>query len=99
MVIVGYAPQDDGTLEIKGKMTDKDGKEYDMKGKMTTEKKGDTTINQVDWSRTPKADKADEEQVIFQVVEEMPSFPGGMNECMMFLAKNMKYPWPPNKPR
>ena len=92
MVVVGYAPQDDGTLEIKGKMTDKDGKEYDMKGKMTTEKKGDTTINQVDWSRTPKADKADEEQVIFQVVEEMPSFPGGMGECMKFLARNMKYP-------
>ena len=22
----------------------------------------------------------------------MPSFPGGMNECMKFLAKNMKYP-------
>ena len=92
MVVVGYAPQDDGTLEIKGKMTDKDGKEYDMKGKMTTEKKGDTTINQVDWSRTPKADKADEEQVIFQVVEEMPDFPGGMKECMKFLARNMKYP-------
>ena len=92
MVVIGYAPQDDGTLEIKGKMTDKDGKEYDMKGKMTTEKKGDTTINQVDWSRTPKADKADEEQVIFQVVEEMPDFPGGMKECMKFLARNMKYP-------
>lgn len=92
MVVVGYAPQDDGTLEIKGKMTDKDGKEYDMKGKMTTEKKGNTTINQVDWSRTPKADKADEEQVIFQVVEEMPDFPGGMKECMKFLARNMKYP-------
>ena len=92
VMVVGYAPQDDGTLEIKGKMTDKDGKEYDMKGKMTTEKKGDTTINQVDWSRTPKADKADEEQVIFQVVEEMPNFPGGMNECMKFLARNIKYP-------
>ena len=92
MVVIGYAPQDDGTLEIKGKMTDKDGKEYDMKGKMTTEKKGNTTINQVDWSRTPKADKADEEQVIFQVVEEMPSFPGGMSECMKFLARNIKYP-------
>ena len=38
------------------------------------------------------APKADEEQVIFQVVEEMPSFPGGMAECMKFLARNMKYP-------
>ena len=30
--------------------------------------------------------------VTFQVVEEMPEFPGGMQECMMFLAKNIKYP-------
>ena len=36
--------------------------------------------------------REDEEQVIFQVVEEMPSFPGGMRECMMFLGRNIKYP-------
>lgn len=33
-----------------------------------------------------------EEQQIFQVVEEMPEFQGGMAECMKFLAKNIKYP-------
>ena len=33
-----------------------------------------------------------EEQQIFQVVEEMPEFPGGMSECMKFLSKNIKYP-------
>lgn len=33
-----------------------------------------------------------EEQQIFQVVEEMPEFPGGMAECMKFLAKDIKYP-------
>ncbi len=33
-----------------------------------------------------------EEQQIFQVVEEMPEFPGGMGECLKFLAKNIKYP-------
>ncbi len=33
-----------------------------------------------------------EEQQIFQVVEEMPEFPGGMTECMKWLNKNMKYP-------
>lgn len=33
-----------------------------------------------------------EEQQIFQVVEEMPEYPGGMAECMKFLAKNIKYP-------
>ena len=29
-----------------------------------------------------------EEQQIFQVVEEMPEFPGGMAECLKFLGKN-----------
>ena len=33
-----------------------------------------------------------EEQEIFQVVEEMPEYPGGMQECMKFLSKNIKYP-------
>ena len=33
-----------------------------------------------------------EEQQIFQVVEEMPEFPGGMAECMKWLSKNIKYP-------
>lgn len=33
-----------------------------------------------------------EEEQIFQVVEEMPSFPGGDAECMRFLSKNIKYP-------
>ena len=33
-----------------------------------------------------------DEQEIFTVVEEMPSFPGGMGECMTFLSKNINYP-------
>ena len=33
-----------------------------------------------------------DEQQIFTVVEEMPSFPGGMAECMKFLGKNINYP-------
>ena len=33
-----------------------------------------------------------EEQQIFQVVEEMPEFPGGMAECLKFIGKNIKYP-------
>ena len=32
------------------------------------------------------------EQAIFTVVEEMPEFPGGMAECLKFLARNIKYP-------
>lgn len=34
----------------------------------------------------------DKEELVFQVVEEMPSYPGGMNECLKFLASNIKYP-------
>ena len=33
-----------------------------------------------------------EENVIFQVVENMPEFPGGMGALMQFLGKNIKYP-------
>ena len=33
-----------------------------------------------------------QEKVIFQVVEQMPEFPGGMQKAMEFLAKNIKYP-------
>ena len=40
----------------------------------------------------PKVKETPQEKVIFQVVEEMPEFPGGMAEAMKFLAKNMKYP-------
>ena len=33
-----------------------------------------------------------DEQEIFQVVEEMPQFPGGTNECNKWLSKTLKYP-------
>lgn len=33
-----------------------------------------------------------EEQVIFDVVENMPEFPGGMAALMQYLGKNIKYP-------
>ena len=39
----------------------------------------------------PKGE-APQEEVVFQVVEQMPEFPGGMAECMKFLAHNIKYP-------
>ena len=35
---------------------------------------------------------ADIPEELFQVVEEMPEFPGGMLECMKFMGKNIKYP-------
>ncbi len=39
-----------------------------------------------------KASKTSDNGDIFVVVEDMPSYPGGMQECMRFLAQNMKYP-------
>ncbi len=33
-----------------------------------------------------------QEEEIFQVVEKMPEFPGGMQELMKWLGKNIKYP-------
>ena len=32
------------------------------------------------------------EEQVFQVVEQMPEFPGGMGECMKWLQANIKYP-------
>ena len=31
-------------------------------------------------------------QKVYEIVEEMPQFPGGMRACMEFLANNVKYP-------
>ena len=38
------------------------------------------------------APKTEEQGEIFQVVEEQPMFPGGMEEMMKFLQQNIKYP-------
>ena len=51
------------------------------------DKKVKYTEVKVDETETPQ-----KEEVIFQVVEQMPEFPGGMGEAMKFLAKNIKYP-------
>lgn len=37
-------------------------------------------------------EEPEKEEEIFQVVENMPEFPGGMAELMKFLQKNIKYP-------
>lgn len=34
----------------------------------------------------------EEDNKVFDVVEQMPSYPGGMGELMAFLSKNIKYP-------
>ena len=33
-----------------------------------------------------------EEPEVFTIVEEMPEFPGGQDELLMFLTKNIRYP-------
>ncbi|MCF6171582.1 MAG: energy transducer TonB [Bacteroidales bacterium] len=40
----------------------------------------------------PMEDEEIGEEVIFQVVENQPEFPGGMSELYVFLQKNVKYP-------
>ena len=42
-------------------------------------------------SDTTKKKKTAEDPV-FMVVEEMPEYPGGLNACMQFIARNIKYP-------
>lgn len=91
MVVVAMAPNEDGTTTIKAQMKDKNGEKSYLEGKMASTKKDGMTVNQVDWQK--KASNSEpQEKVIFQVVEEMPQFPGGMGEAMKFLAKNIKYP-------
>lgn len=34
----------------------------------------------------------DQDEVVFEVVEQMPDFPGGMQALMEYLSKNVKYP-------
>ena len=38
------------------------------------------------------SDNGDIEQRVFEVVEQMPSFPGGLNELMNYLSTNIVYP-------
>ena len=42
--------------------------------------------------KVEETEASQQEDVVFRVVEEMPQFPGGMQEAMTFLAKNVKYP-------
>lgn len=57
----------------------------------TSEDKGEA-VQVVSTGPAVVVEEVVEEEQIFQVVEEMPSFPGGDAECMRFLSKNIKYP-------
>lgn len=37
-------------------------------------------------------EKNEEDDIIFLIVEDMPSYPGGMEEMTKYLQKNLKYP-------
>ena len=55
------------------------------------------SVNQLNAEEVAKLENSSETtqvemKEIFQVVEEMPEFPGGMGECLSFLNKNLKYP-------
>ena len=68
--------------------------ENDANVEETTIQASDETDKAVEVKYVPVEGEEEEveEQQIFQVVEEMPEFPGGMAECMKWLSKNMKYP-------
>ena len=40
----------------------------------------------------PDVAPAPQDSIVFEVVEEMPEFPGGMQAMMQFIADNVKYP-------
>ena len=78
------APKVEEVLEIM---------DNDTKVEESTIQASDDTQTAVEVKYTPvEVEEEVEEQQIFQVVEEMPEFPGGMGECMKFLSKNIKYP-------
>ena len=68
--------------------------ENDAKVEETTIQASEETGQAVEVKYVPVEveEEEPEEQQIFQVVEEMPEFPGGMAECLKFLGKNIKYP-------
>ena len=50
------------------------------------------TVSPAPEKQTESSRTAEVPTKVFQVVEEMPEFPGGMQECMKFLSKNIMYP-------
>ena len=48
-------------------------------------------VLQINYRKEGANNKGDSDEV-FQVVEKMPQFPGGMGELMNYLTKNVKYP-------
>ena len=57
-----------------------------------TTKEGPTSISENQVNGFAAAPKAEEQGEIFQVTEEQPMFPGGMQEMMKYMQKEIQYP-------
>ena len=78
MVLVGYAAQEKGVVSAT-----------DIP---EVKKEEAAKANQTEVIFEVPMEKAQKDEPIFQVVEEMPKFPGGLQEAMVFIGKNIKYP-------
>ncbi len=61
---------------------------FDVKG---NDEEGGTVLKAVEEIATPEPPK-EEENKVFDVVEQMPSFPGGTAALMQYLSSNVRYP-------
>ena len=62
---------------------------FDVKG---NDEEGGTVLKAVEEIATPEPPKHEEENKVFDVVEQMPSFPGGQAALMSYLSSHVKYP-------
>ena len=62
---------------------------FDVKG---NDEEGGTVLKAVEEIATPEPPKHEEENKVFDVVEQMPSFPGGPSALMAYLSSRVKYP-------
>ena len=62
---------------------------FDVKG---NDEEGGTVLKAIEEIATPEPPKHEEEQKVFDVVEQMPSFPGGPAALMQYLSSHVKYP-------
>lgn len=62
---------------------------FDVKG---NDEEGGTVLKAVEEIVAPEPPKHEEENKVFDVVEQMPSFPGGPAALMKYLSENMRYP-------
>lgn len=53
---------------------------------------GPVRVKRAHCTTTVRVAKEDPEEIIYDIVDNMPDFPGGQAALMKFLAKNIKYP-------